>query len=64
MILMSIVHLNLMMTLRLFLGRTLEFIKLVQEKRDNNRSQTVPTGDGPSRHRRKPTEKKIPAFTK
>ncbi|MFP2516955.1 ISNCY family transposase [Buttiauxella agrestis] len=40
------------------LGRTLEFIKLVQEKRDNNRSQTVPAGDGPSRRHRKPTEKK------
>lgn len=40
------------------LGRTLEFIKLVQEKRDNNRSQTVPAGDGPSRRCRKPTEKK------
>ncbi|MCP2004630.1 UNVERIFIED_ORG: hypothetical protein J2Y78_003170 [Buttiauxella agrestis ATCC 33320] len=39
------------------LGRTLEFIKLVQDKRDNNRSQMVPAGDGPSRRRRKPTEK-------
>lgn len=40
------------------LGRTLEFIKLVQDKRDNNRSQAIPAGDGPSRRRRKPTEKK------
>ncbi|MFP2517237.1 helix-turn-helix domain-containing protein [Buttiauxella agrestis] len=40
------------------LGRTLEFIKLVQKKRDINRSQTVPAGDGPSRRHRKPAEKK------
>lgn len=40
------------------LGRTLEYIKLVQDKRDNNRSQAIPAGDGPSRRRRKPTEKK------
>lgn len=40
------------------LGRTLEFIKQVQDKRDNNRSQALPAGDGPSRRRRKPTEKK------
>lgn len=40
------------------LGRTLEFIKLVQDKRDNKRSQALPAGDGPSRRRRKPTEKK------
>ncbi|HDF5691537.1 TPA: ISNCY family transposase, partial [Klebsiella variicola] len=40
------------------LGRTLEYIKLVQDKRDNNRSQTIPAGDGPSRRRRKPTDKK------
>lgn len=32
--------------------------KLVQDKRDNNRSQALPAGDGPSRRRRKPTEKK------
>ncbi len=38
------------------LGRTLEFIKLVQDKRDNNRSQALPAGDGPSRRRRKPTD--------
>lgn len=31
---------------------------LVQGKRDNNRSQAIPCGDGPSRRRRKPTEKK------
>ncbi len=40
------------------LGRTLEFIKLVQDKRDNNRSQAIPSGDGPSRRRRKLTDKK------
>lgn len=40
------------------LGRTLEFINIVQNKRDNNRSQALPAGDGPSRRRRKPTEKK------
>lgn len=40
------------------LGRTLEFIKLVQDKRDNNRSQAIPAGDDSSRRRRKPTEKK------
>ncbi|BBS82390.1 helix-turn-helix domain-containing protein [Klebsiella quasipneumoniae] len=40
------------------LGRTLEYIKLVQDKRDNNRSQAIPAGDGPSRRRRKPTDKK------
>ena len=40
------------------LGRTLEFIKIVQDKRDNNRSQALPAGDGPSRRRRKPTENK------
>ncbi|MEZ2604141.1 helix-turn-helix domain-containing protein [Kluyvera intermedia] len=40
------------------LGRTLEFIKLVQDKRDNNRSQAIPCGNGPSRRRKKPIEKK------
>lgn len=40
------------------LGRTLEFIKIIQDKRDNNRSQGIPAGDGPSRRRRKPTTKK------
>ncbi|TSH82242.1 hypothetical protein FOV68_11490 [Pantoea sp. paga] len=32
-------------------------IKLVQEKRDNNRSQ-IPTGDSPLQRRRKHAEKK------
>lgn len=41
------------------LGRKLEFIKLVQEKLDNNRSQALPVGDGPSRRRKKPREKKF-----
>ncbi len=36
------------------LGRALEFINLVQSKRDNTRSQSVPSGDGPSR--RQPRE--------
>ena len=36
------------------LGRTLEFIKLVQDKRDNNQSQALLAGNGPSRRRRKP----------
>lgn len=40
------------------LGRTLEYIKLVKDKRDNNRSQATPAGDGPSRRRRKQTDKK------
>lgn len=40
------------------IGRTLEFIKLVQDIRDNNRSQALLAGDGPSRRKRKPTEKK------
>ena len=39
------------------LGHTLEFIKLVQDKLDNNRSQAIPVGDGSSRRRRKLTEK-------
>lgn len=38
--------------------RTLEFIKLIQDKRDNNRSKPIPAGDGPSRRRGKPAEKK------
>jgi hypothetical protein len=38
------------------LGRTLEYIKLVQDKRDNNHSQAIPAGAGSSRRRRKPTE--------
>lgn len=33
------------------LGRTLEFIVLVQSKRDNTRSQSILAGDGPSRRR-------------
>ncbi len=33
------------------LSRTLEFISLVQSKRDNTRSQSIPAGDGPSRRR-------------
>lgn len=40
------------------LGRALELISLVQEKRDNTRSQSVPSGDGPSRRRPKPAGKK------
>lgn len=40
------------------LGRALEMAKLVQEERDNNRSQSVPSGDGPSRRRKAPTTKK------
>jgi len=40
------------------LGRTLEFIKLVQDKRDNNCSQAIPDGNGLTRRRIKPTEKK------
>ncbi|ACT06965.1 Integrase catalytic region [Dickeya chrysanthemi Ech1591] len=40
------------------LGRTLEFIQLVQGKRDNTRSQSVPAGDGLSRRTRKSIEKK------
>ncbi|MXR94050.1 ISNCY family transposase, partial [Klebsiella pneumoniae] len=40
------------------LGRTLEFISLVQSKRDNTRSQSIPPGDGPSRRRPKQEGKK------
>ncbi len=40
------------------LGRTLEFISLVQSKRDNTRSQSIPAGDGPSRRRPKHEGKK------
>ena len=40
------------------LGRTLEFIKLVQDKRNNNRSLALPAGDGPLLRRRKPIKKK------
>ncbi|CDH04540.1 hypothetical protein XBO1_1300114 [Xenorhabdus bovienii str. oregonense] len=38
------------------LGCTLEFVKLVQDKRDNNRSQSIPAGNGLSRKRKKLTE--------
>lgn len=40
------------------LGRALEMAQLVQAERDNNRSQSVPSGDGPSRRRKAPTTKK------
>ncbi|MCY2848550.1 hypothetical protein OXA69_29630, partial [Klebsiella pneumoniae] len=40
------------------LGRTLEFIGLVQSKRDNTRSQSIPAGDGPSRRRPRQEGKK------
>ncbi len=43
------------------LGRTLEFISLVQSKRDNTRSQSIPAGDGPSRRRPKQEGKKSSA---
>ncbi|CAM3862213.1 hypothetical protein Xentx_00689 [Xenorhabdus thuongxuanensis] len=33
-------------------------LKLVQDKHDNNRSQSIPVGNGSSRKRKKPTEKK------
>lgn len=39
------------------LGRALAVAKLVQDKRDNTRSQGLPAGHGPSRRR----EKKVPA---
>lgn len=40
------------------LGRTLEFIRLVQSNRDDTRSQSVPAGDGPSRRRPRAAGKK------
>ncbi|HID4044769.1 TPA: ISNCY family transposase [Pluralibacter gergoviae] len=40
------------------LARALEFISLVQSKRDNTRSQSVPSGDGPSRRRPRQEGKK------
>nr|WP_272690031.1 helix-turn-helix domain-containing protein [Providencia sp. PROV152] len=41
------------------LGRTLELIKtVVDDKRDNRRSQSVPAGNGPSRHKEKALGKK------
>ena len=39
------------------LGRTLELVKMVQDKRDNTHSQAAPAGNGPSRRHKKPTEK-------
>ncbi len=39
------------------LGRTLELVKMVQDKRDNTHSQAVPAGNGSSRRHKKPTEK-------
>ncbi|EPT2880461.1 ISNCY family transposase, partial [Shigella flexneri] len=36
----------------------LEMAQLVQAERDNNRSQSVPSGDGTSRRRKAPTTKK------
>nr|QTX14823.1 Mobile element protein [Klebsiella pneumoniae] len=45
------------------LGRTPEFISLVQSKRDNTRSQSIPAGDGPSRRRPKAGREEIPALT-
>ncbi|VCX04810.1 Putative transposase (identified by ISEscan HMM) [Escherichia coli] len=44
------------------LGRTLEFISLVQSKRDNTRSQSIPAGDGPSDDGQSRKEE-IPALT-
>jgi len=40
------------------LGRALEMAQLVQAKRDNNRSQSVPSLDGATRRRTRPTMKK------
>jgi len=40
------------------LGRTLEFIRLVQSKRDDTCSQSVPACDGPSRRRPRAAVKK------
>ncbi|MEQ4661265.1 transposase [Providencia rettgeri] len=40
------------------LGRALEMAQLVQAERDNNRSQSVPSGDGLSRRCKAPTTKK------
>lgn len=40
------------------LGRTLELVKLVQDKRDNTHSQSVHAGNEPSRKHKKPTENK------
>lgn len=40
------------------LGHVLEVARQVQAKRDNNRSQSVPSGDEPSRRRHTPGIKK------
>lgn len=40
------------------LGRALEFIQIVQNNRDNTRSQALPAGDGASRRKRKTDGKK------
>ncbi|KGD73043.1 transposase [Tatumella morbirosei] len=40
------------------LGQTLEFIQLVQNNRDNNRSQSAPSGNGPSRRKNAAKTKK------
>lgn len=42
------------------LGHALQLAKLVQEKRDNRRSQSVPSTDGPSHKRGRPPGKKAP----
>jgi hypothetical protein len=42
------------------LGHVLGLAKLVQEKRDDRRSQSVPRGDGESRRRGRPPGKKAP----
>lgn len=42
------------------LGHVLQVAKLVQEKRDNNRSQSVPSVEGSSRKRGNPPGKKAP----
>lgn len=38
-------------------GRALKMAQLVQAERENNRSQSVPAGDGPSRRRKATTTK-------
>lgn len=40
------------------LGRALDMAQLVQVERDNNRSQSVPSGDGLSRRRKATITKK------
>ncbi|HUX83280.1 MAG TPA: ISNCY family transposase [Halothiobacillus sp.] len=42
------------------LGHVLQMAQIVQEKRDNRRSQSVPAGDGISRKRGRPPGKKAP----